>query len=196
MPPLTRPAGLRRLLVAGIAAGTVAAALAAAPAVAKPIDSGPFHEEFTETQEDFCDVEGLTIEVENVIDGRILVNVRKPGTAPHFQSNSSVTSTYRNAEGDFVTERIRLHDLDLKITDHGDGTMTILVLSTGNAFVADPDGKVLARNPGQVRFELLIDNGGTIGDPSDDEFIEFLGLVKGSTGRTDDFCAAVLPILG
>ena len=47
-----------------------------------------------------------------------------------------------------------------------------------------------------MRIEVLIDNGGTIADPSDDEFIEFLGLVKESTGRTDDFCAAVLPILG
>jgi hypothetical protein len=55
-----------------------------------------------------------------------------------------------------------------------------------------PDGKALARNPGQVRFELLVDHGGTPTDPSDDEF---LGLVKGSTGRTDDFCAAVVPVL-
>jgi hypothetical protein len=196
MPASTRSARLRRLLVAGIAAGTVAGALAAAPAVAKPIDGGPFHEEFTEIQEDFCDVEGLTIEVDNVIDGRFLLNARKPGTAPYFLNTSTVTSTYRNAEGDFVTEHVRLADMDLKITDHGDGTMTILVLSTGNAFVAGPDGKAIARNPGQVRFELLIDNGGTLSDPSDDEFIEFLGVVKGSTGRTDDFCAAVLPILG
>ncbi|RXZ72967.1 hypothetical protein [Agromyces albus] len=192
----TRPARLRRLLVAGVAAGTVAAALAAAPAVAKPIDGGTFHEEFSETQKDFCDVEGLTIEVDTVVDGRFLLNVRKPSTAPYFLNTSTITNTYRNAEGDFVTERVQLADKDLKITDHGDGTMTILVLSTGNAFVAGPDGKVLARNPGQIRFELLIDNAGTISDPSDDEFIEFLGVVKGSTGRTDDFCAAVLPILG
>jgi hypothetical protein len=61
--------------------------------------------------------------------------------------------------------------------------------------VYGPDGKAIARNPGQLRFELLIDNGGTPTDPSDDEFLEFLGFVKGSTGRTDDFCAAAVPEL-
>jgi hypothetical protein len=25
--------------------------------------------------------------------------------------------------------------------------------------------------------------------------LEFLGIVKGSTGRTDDFCAAAVPVL-
>ena len=84
---------------------------------------------------------------------------------------------------------------DLKVTDNGDGTLTILVLGTGNFVVYDHDGKAIARNPGQVRFEILIDDGGTPQDPSDDEFLEFLGDVKGSTGRNDDFCAAVVPEL-
>ena len=50
-------------------------------------------------------------------------------------------------------------------------------------------------NPGQIRFDILVDHGGTPTDPSDDEGLEFLGEVKGSTGRTDDYCAAALPIL-
>ena len=54
------------------------------------------------------------------------------------------------------------------------------------------DGKAIARNPGQSRWEILIDNNGTPQDPSDDEFLEFLGDVKGSTGRTDDACAAMV----
>lgn len=66
------------------------------------------------------------------------------------------------------------------------------MLATGNEKWYGPDGKVLFRNPGQVRFEILIDHGGTPGDPSDDEFLEFLGIVKDSTGRNDlegrDFC--------
>ena len=57
------------------------------------------------------------------------------------------------------------------------------------------DGKVIARNPGQVRFEILVDHGGTPTDPSDDEFLEFLGVVKESTGRSDDYCEAAVPIL-
>ena len=104
-------------------------------------------------------------------------------------------ASFVEPEGTPVAFSLALADKDLRVTDNGDGTLTILVLSTGNIAVYGPDGKALARNPGQVRFELLVDHGGTPTDPSDDEFLEFLGLVKGSTGRTDDFCAAVLPVL-
>ena len=47
-----------------------------------------------------------------------------------------------------------------------------------------------------MRFKILIDHGGTPTDPSDDEFLEFLGVVKESTGRSDDFCAAILEAIG
>jgi hypothetical protein len=85
---------------------------------------------------------------------------------------------------------------DLRVTDNGDGTQTILILATGNAVLYGDDGKAIARNPGQIRFEILVDDGGTPTDPSDDEFLDFLGVVKGSTGRSDDFCEAAVPALG
>ena len=69
------------------------------------------------------------------------------------------------------------------------------MLETGNATYYGMDGKAIARNPGQVRDEILIDNNGTPQDPSDDEFLEFIQEIKGSTGRTDDFCAAAVPAL-
>jgi len=46
------------------------------------------------------------------------------------------------------------------VTDNGDGTLTILVLGTGNFTVNGEDGKAIARSPGQLRFELLIDHAG------------------------------------
>jgi hypothetical protein len=39
----------------------------------------------------------------------------------------------------------------------------------------------------------LVDNGGTPTDPTDDDEIEFLGVDKESTGRTDNFCDAFVP---
>lgn len=57
------------------------------------------------------------------------------------------------------------------------------------------DGKVIGRNPGQTRVEILVDHGGTPTDPRDDEFLEFLGVVKESTGRNDDFCELAVPML-
>jgi hypothetical protein len=60
--------------------------------------------------------------------------------------------------------------------------------------IYNSDGKAIARNPGQFRAEAVVDHGGTPNDPSDDTEISF-EVLKESTGRTDDFCAAVVPAL-
>jgi len=86
-------------------------------------------------------------------------------------------------------------DKDLRVTDNGDGTLTLLILTTGNAVLYGEDGKVIARDSGQQRVEIRIDHGGTPTDPSDDKFLEFLGVVKELTGRSDDFCALAVPML-
>jgi hypothetical protein len=107
-----------------------------------------------------------------------------------------VTVVYTNrANGKTVTLTVVRVTKDLRVTDNGDGTLTILVLATGNDVYYGPDGKAIGRNPGQIRFEILIDHAGTPTDPSDDEFLADLGLVKGSTGRNDDFCEAAVPAL-
>jgi hypothetical protein len=53
---------------------------------------------------------------------------------------------------------------------------------------------------GQIRYEVLIDHAGTPDDPSDDVFLEDLGILKGPTGRNDtigrDFCEALTAIIG
>jgi hypothetical protein len=99
------------------------------------------------------------------------------------------------ANGKAITGTFNVIEKALHATDNGDGTVTALFLGTGNEVTYGPDGKAIARNPGQIRFELLIDENGTPNDPTDDEVLAFLGLVKESTGRTDDFCAAVVPVL-
>ena len=67
-----------------------------------------------------------------------------------------------------VREHFRAGSDDLNVTDNGDGTLTILVLATGNGILYGPDGKAITRNPGQIRFEVVIDHGGTPSDPLDD----------------------------
>jgi len=185
-----------RGILAAAAAVTFAATVIAAPsATARPLERGTFVDGFSVTDENFCDA-GVVVDIDATQEVRFLFNTRKPGTAPYWKANAWETIVYSNLEGDSVTEVTRLVDKDLAITDNGDGTMTILILATGNTTVFDESGKAVARNPGQVRYEVLIDYGDDIADPSDDAFLEFLGLVTESTGRTDDFCAAVLPILG
>jgi hypothetical protein len=155
-----------------------------------------FQDEFSDVEEDFCDVEGLDITRDVVVDFHILVNSRGPDQLPYLHENVDATVVFTNpATGARVTSIERTVSRDHVITDNGDGTFTITVLATGNATLSDSSGKALARNPGQVRFQILVDHNGTPTDPSDDEFVEFLGIVFGSTGRNDDFCAAALPAL-
>ena len=181
--------------IAAAAVAALAASVVAAPAAtARPIENVRFTEVDSFTDTNFCDA-GITVQIDSTSEVHILLNSRKPGTAPYFKANVGAVTTY-TGPGGVVTEHVRIMDKDLKITDNGDGTMTILVLATGNAAAYGEDGKAIARNPGQVRYEVLIDYGADIADPSDDEFLEFLGEVKGSTGRSDDFCSAVLPIIG
>lgn len=73
---------------------------------------------------------------------------------------------------------------DHKIVDNGDGTLSITVLYAGGARLVGSDGKLLAKNDGQIRLLLTI-------DIAADEVISE-ELIFGSTGTNDDFCDAIL----
>ena len=162
---------------------------------AKVIDKGPIHDKFSERIRNFCDVAGLAVRNDVTVDGRYAFRSHGPDGLAYLQTHLRVHGVYTNvANQEYVTEKVTLMEKDLRVTDNGDGTLTILVLATGNAAVYE-NGKAIARNPGQFRYEILIDHGGTPTDPADDVFIEFVRVVKDSTGRTDDFCAAVVPAL-
>ena len=187
----------RRLRLGAILAlGATAAVTFASVASAKQTFRETFHEEGTDVFQNFCDVPGMTVNVAFTDSGRVFMVPHGPDGLSYFHLNGTHTNVFTNpANGRSVTERVTLIDKDLRVTDNGDGTLTIIALATGNATVYGANGKAIARNPGQIRYELLIDHNGTPTDPSDDEFIADLGLVKGSTGRSDDFCEAVVPAL-
>ena len=132
-----------------------------------------------------------------MVDGRFLVNARGRDDLVYFQEHLRISVMYTNvSNGKFVTSNERSVNKDLKVIDNGDGTLTIIAArDTGAAAVFGADGKAIGRNPGQVRFEFLVDHAGTPSDPRDDVLIEDLGIIKGSTGRSDDFCSAVVPAL-
>ena len=175
---------------------TAAIALAATASAGGQLFREPIDENEIRIEEDFCGVEGLTVEFAITRVGSVQAVPHGRDGLVYFGFNLKVTEVVTNLANDnSVTSTATVRDKDLRVTDNGDGTLTVLVLATGNAVLYGPDGKAIARNPGQVRYELLIDHGGTPSDPSDDEVLEFLGEVKGSTGRTDDYCAGALPIL-
>jgi hypothetical protein len=185
---------MRRLL---LATALLAALVLAVPALAEPgrVVKETFHEEFFNEIEDFCGTD-LVVESHLVVDGTTTIRPRGRDGLIYFANRLRITETFTNVDDDdkFVVSTVNAIDKDLRVTDNGDGTLTILILSTGNAVIYNSDGKAIGRNPGQVRFELVVDHGGTPNDPSDDTELSF-EQVKGSTGRTDDFCEVTVPAL-
>jgi hypothetical protein len=183
-----------------LASGMTAVALTASvtPASAEPLEREHFHEVSSEVVEDLC---GLTVRVDVDVHGSFLFNAHGPAGLAYASETVHGTNSYTNLANDkTLTTVFNFISKDLKVTDNGDGTLTILVMATGSNKVYGPDGEFLFNDPGQTRFEVLIDHGGTPTDPSDDEFLEFLGVVKGSTGRNDlegrDFCADIHEFIG
>jgi hypothetical protein len=186
-----------RRLAAIVALGVTAAVTLVAAANAGQIFSEQFRDEpGSEIINDFCGVAGLTVNFATVADGHVHAVSHGRDGLVYFgaQIRQDEVVTNVNEPSNVVRSRSTFVDKDLRITDNGDGTLTILIMTTGNAVLYGADGKAIARNPGQVRFELVVDHGGTPNDPEDDEEISF-EIVKESTGRTDDFCALAVPLL-
>jgi hypothetical protein len=182
---------LTRRIALASAAALLAGAAFAGGAGAAPIDMGPFHDEGTDIIQDLCGVPGRTAQHDFVVDGRFLFNPHGPDGLPYYREHATITDLYTlQATGEVFTVETIGNGKDLKVTDNGDGTTTILVQQTSNQVLYGPDGTVLALNVGQTRFEFLVDNGGTPADPSDDQFLEFLGEVRDPTGHQADLCGS------
>ena len=185
-----------RLSILPVLVATAAIALAATASAGGQLFRESIDENEVHVEEDFCGVDGLTVEFATHTVGTVHAVPHGRDSLVYFGFNLKVSDVITNVDnGNFVTAFATIRDKDQRVTDNGDGTLTILVLATGNSTLYGPNGKAIARNPGQIRFEFLVDHGGTPADPSDDVELGFLRDVKGSTGRTDDYCAAALPVL-
>jgi hypothetical protein len=177
--------GLRRLMI-GIGVIPLSLGLSLSPASAKQFDQGHYHDEDSGVINDFCDVTGLTVRFDYVADGVFVGTRRGSDGLVYFTGTEHGSTTLTN-----VNNGKSLHDefdgvsRDLSVTDNGDGTLTIVFLETGGDRWYGSGSQFLFTNPGQSRFEIVITDGGTPGDPSDDgEPISFT-RVFGSTGRND-----------
>jgi hypothetical protein len=185
-------AAFRLGLVLAVCA-SVAAVFAAAASAGPPFRE-TIHDEFEFVDPNFCNA-GLEVEVSVVLDIRVHAVAHGRDRLVYFLQHGTENDVFTNlANGKSVTSFSRVIEKDQRVTDNGDGTLTILLKATGNAVVYGANGKAIARNPGQIRLELLVDHGGTPNDPDDDVVLSE-ELVKGSTGRSDDFCEAVVPAL-
>ena len=178
-----------RKFVAMLACCVGASAVLVGHASARVIEQEHFHDEGTFAIEDFCGVAGLTVSDEFVFEGMFRTVQHGPDGFEYFAERLKETEVLTNLANDKTVTLVNVLGAgkDLKLTDNGDGTLTAITFGTGNTVLYGADGKALARNPGQSRFELLI-------DLSDGEEIS-IELILGSTGRNDDICAAAVAAL-
>ena len=177
-----------RRAAAAIAASAVI--VGAAPVSAAVLERDSYHDVGSEPV-DWCD--GIDATHTWDVRGTVLGVARGRDGLVRYQDSSRGTNVFtNNVTHKTITARWATNSRDLQVTDNGDDTLTILVQASGGERWYDSNDKLVLREPGLVRYEILIHNGGTPTDPSDDEFLDFLGIVKGSTGRNDtsgrDFC--------
>ncbi|MDH4158969.1 MAG: hypothetical protein OEV62_01785, partial [Actinomycetota bacterium] len=154
-----------------------------------------FHEDYTFVADDFCG-EGLAVKIEGAIDGRLQAQAHGSDQLVYFLEVNGRTEKFTVLSGErWVTAQTRIAIKDLKVTDNGDGALTIVAFGAGNDVFYGQDGRAIGRNPGQLRWEIVVDNNGTPQDPWDDGDILSFKVLRESTGRNDDFCEVVVPAL-
>ena len=167
------------------AAATLGLAVAFAP-MSPTSAAPPIHEteSFTDPAfvvEDFCGVTGLDVTFVNTLTIDRVIKKGDRGPA-YYIEHFTISSTHTGPNDVTTTYTERSLSKDLKLSfDEATGLLTIDTLATGNSTLYGPDGKAIARNPGQVRFHIVY-------DVVNDVEVSF-EQTKGSTGRSDDFCA-------
>jgi hypothetical protein len=170
--------------LASVIVAVAAAIVLAATAAAGQVDRFTIHDPYELVDTNFCDA-GLTVAISGVIDIRVHVVPHGPDRLDYFLQHGSQTETL-TANGTFLTSLANVTEKDMRVTDLGNGSVEVLILATGNAVVYDESGKAIARNPGQTRFVIVFDAAGN--EVSRE-------IVKSSTGRSDNFCAAAVAAL-
>jgi len=181
---MTRHRSIHTLL--GTVFATVAlVALVAPPASARIVFREVFHDDFSFTDDNFCG-EGLVVDIAGTVDGHFQLNDRGPGGLDFGLEKTTVQQTLTDeATGLSVTDiQPNTINKDLSVVDNGDGTLTAIALLTGGQRTYGHAGDLIAKNSGQVRFEIVYDYVNEVEISSE--------LVFGSTGTNDDFCEAVL----
>jgi hypothetical protein len=176
-----------RLTTVLILAACAAAALAATASAGKVFSETIHIEESDIALEDFCDVDGLTVSLDFVLDISVHVVPKGRDQLEYFLQHGTRTEVL-SANGHSLRSFARVTEKDMRVTDNGDGSFTVLILATGTAVLYDENGKAIARNPGQTRLLITFDENGN-------EVPGSREIVKESTGRSDDFCDAAVHAL-
>src|SRR6185295_2989042 len=145
----------------------VAGVLGSTPATAKPIEKGHFHDVFTS---DVYDCDGTPAQDSGEVSGNFVFNQRGSSPFPYYRESIRGTVVSTN----LVTHRTYTNvftatSKDQTIVDSGNDTITITTFAAGGSRYYDGDGKLVLKDPGEVRFAVDIRYMGTPGNPDDDQ---------------------------
>ena len=142
----------RRLLVSAAACGLVLVC-ASAPASAQPLEKGHFHDVFT----DSFDCDGTPTEVDGDVSGNFNF-VRHGSALAYYRESLRGTVVYTN-----LTQRWHLYRRSSqrpaktsRVTDNGDGTLTIAVQEAGSSRWYDTDGNFVLADAGNFHFQFML----------------------------------------
>lgn len=177
--------------LAGLAFG-----LGATAADAKPYESVRFDEHDVYVVDDYCG--DLEVRIEFNDQGHFVIRPTGPDGLPRFSSNHHGSATHTNvATGKAFTIKFDYVNSDVRVTDNGDGTLTILFQVPGHERYYGPEGQLLFMTAGTIRIEAIVDHRGTPSDPSDDLFIseELVADHLGQQGGSD-WCSSFRTLTG
>src|SRR6478609_8945074 len=179
-------------LAAGAVVAIAAALFTAVPASAQPIDKGHFDDSIDSGVYDCDGTPALDVGSVHV---NFTFNQRGSSPFPYYRESvhGTVTTTNLDTGGTF-TNVFNSSTQDQTITDNGDGTITITDYGAGGSRFYDQFGKLVLKDPGELRWAFDIDYNGTPGNPDDDKDVpDSFRIVRASTGNSDlsgrDFCA-------
>jgi hypothetical protein len=157
--------GLRTIFALGAVLTAIAGAVTTAQA--RPVDHSKFADEFGFVTEE-C---GLQVQVDGHESGHVNGRVVGNGTLRYTVTHHGEATWTNVATGRAFRFVWNYLDQDLRVTDNGDGTLTIYGHSPGAERTYGPDGQLLDNKPGLFTWLITIEDGGTPTDPSDDIFL-------------------------
>lgn len=177
--------------------GAVALTLGVSVSLAAPIEQTRFDEQSSRIVDGYCG--DLRVQID--FHDRGVVVARPAGkerliryTASHH-GGSTITNLATGRAFTFVWNYL---EQDIKVTDNGNGTFSILSQIPGPEKIYGPDRQLLSTSGGTMRLLTIIDFAGTPLDPSDDRFVSQT-LVSSNGGKPQpdlDYCDSFHTLTG
>jgi hypothetical protein len=146
--------------------------------------------------EDFCEVPGLTVQLVSTSEQLEKRTVHSDGL-PYAMWHYTVSDVYTNVEtGKSATEIAAENERIVRVTDNGDGTLTIIEFKVHNREIYDEDGGLIGQRDGHFTVKKTMYHQGTLSLGGDDVNVESNVPADNVVENGDDFCTVMLEEIG